>query len=82
MRVAKCLAAKSLGPGNKFSAWSRITEMRTQRISMKPIAARRGRVVNSGVGNECYMVKGYDCARSQFAFTGLPPYPCPIEMEG
>jgi hypothetical protein len=28
-----------------------------------------------------YLVKGYDCPSSQFCFSGLPVYPCPVEIK-
>ncbi len=28
-----------------------------------------------------YLVKGYDCPSSQFCFSGLPAYPCPVEIK-
>jgi hypothetical protein len=34
-----------------------------------------------GVDLSLYLVKGYDCPKSQFNFSGFPPYPCPVEIK-
>jgi hypothetical protein len=34
-----------------------------------------------GVDLGLYLMKGYDCPKSQFSFSGLPPYPCPVEIK-
>ncbi len=34
-----------------------------------------------GVDLSLYLVKGYDCPRSQFSFSGFPAYPCPVEIK-
>ncbi len=28
-----------------------------------------------------YLTKGYDCPKSEFKFSGFPPYPCPVEVK-
>jgi hypothetical protein len=34
-----------------------------------------------GVNLSPYLVRGYDCPKSQFNFFGFPPYPCPVEIK-
>jgi hypothetical protein len=34
-----------------------------------------------GVDLSLYLVKGYDCPKSQFSFSGFPTYPCPVEIK-
>ena len=34
-----------------------------------------------GVDLSLYLVKGYDCPKSQFSFSGYPTYPCPVEIK-
>jgi len=34
-----------------------------------------------GMDLSLYLVKGYDCPKSRFAFSGFPPYPCPVEIK-
>lgn len=71
-------------------AWAReqiqrvVTDHRnadTKNIHEADLLRAAGALSILGVDLSVYMVKGYDCARSQFAFTGLPPYPCPIEIK-
>ncbi|MGD1085482.1 MAG: hypothetical protein ABSA47_12145 [Verrucomicrobiota bacterium] len=34
-----------------------------------------------GLDLSSYLTKGYDCPKSVFAFSGLPTYPCPVEIK-
>jgi hypothetical protein len=34
-----------------------------------------------GLDLSLYLTKGYDCPKSQFSFSGFPPYPCPVEIK-
>lgn len=34
-----------------------------------------------GLDLDVYQTRGYDCPRSSFSFSGLPPYPCPVEIK-
>ena len=34
-----------------------------------------------GLNLSLYLTKGYDCPKSRFQFSGLPPYPCPVEIK-
>ncbi|MGO8765196.1 MAG: hypothetical protein ACLQSR_08700 [Limisphaerales bacterium] len=34
-----------------------------------------------GVDLGLYLTKGYDCPKSEFKFSGFPPYPCPVEVK-
>jgi hypothetical protein len=40
-----------------------------------------GALAVMGVDLSLYLVKGYDCPKSQFNFSGFPMYPCPVEIK-
>ena len=53
----------------------------TKNVHEADLLRTAGALAVLGVDLSLYLVKGYDCPKSQFNFSGFPMYPCPVEIK-
>ncbi len=53
----------------------------TQNVHESDLLRAAGALSMLGLDLSLYLTKGYDCPESQFHFSGLPPYRCPVEIK-
>jgi len=53
----------------------------TRNVHESDLLRTAGALSLLGLDLSLYLVKGYDCPNSRFHFSGLPPYPCPVEIK-
>ena len=56
-------------------------ETAAQNIHEADLLRASGALALLGVELSPYLVKGYDCPLTRFQFSGLPAYPCPVEIK-
>ena len=52
-----------------------------QNVHESDLLRAAGALSIMGLDLGLYLCRGYDCPASKFAFEGLPPYPCPVEIK-
>jgi hypothetical protein len=57
------------------------SDAHAQYIKEEDLLRTSGALSLLGLDLSAYVGKGYDCPKSQFRFTSLPPYPCPVEVK-
>lgn len=53
----------------------------TRNVHESDLLRTAGALSVLGLDLGLYLTKGYDCPKSVFRFTGLPPYGCPVEIK-
>ena len=70
------------GQAHKSSVSSTtIKDADTKNVHEADLLRTAGALSVLGVDLSLYLVKGYDCPKSQFSFSGFPTYPCPVEIK-